>query len=773
MATNRAHRSSVSLSFALLSCGVFAGCPEKPPVVPDDIFGPLGTVLPSATAEQRATFERGQAIARRRFTPATGLGPTYNVVSCVSCHERPVLGGGGARYRNFLLVGQRLMDGSFTSTGVNGVQDHYSLATGRNADDSTTNVRATRTPIPFFGAGLIAEIPDEEILRRADPNDRDGDGVSGRPNYDRGFVGRFGRKSQTVSIEGFIRGPLFNHAGITSDPLPQRLKARLPVPSGICGLLDGGTSVECQASAPDEPTRDMDGVADPELAQQDLFDLVSFVMLTAAPKPDAPTTETQRGRALFEQARCDACHTPTLRSPRGLIPLFSDLLVHDMGAALADGIPMKDASGSEFRTQPLWGVAAGGPFLHDGRADTLHDAIEMHGGEAQASRDRYMALSTEDRGRVIAFLRSLGGADQHSDGLLPPNAPIPAVGEYGGPARALDAEGMARFERGRRLFDRDMFYAGGLGPRFNGDACRSCHFDPVIGGAGPSDVDVTRQGIIDMSTMTFTAPMGGTMAHRHGAVDARPPIDARSNYFELRQTPSVLGLGLLEAVDDATITAREDPMDANGDGIRGRAFRLMDGRIGRLGWKCNVPTVVDFVRDALSNELGITVPMQAGESFGNASDSDSVADPEISSESVADLAFYIANLAPPPRTRTMPELEDQGEAVFTRVGCAACHTPQLTTREGSTIRPFTDLLLHNVALPGRAGIAEGAAGIHDFRTAPLWGLATSAPYMHDGSAATVEASIAAHGGEAQASVTAVSALNAADRDALYAFLRSL
>jgi len=646
---------------ALLVCMALAGCPEKPPVVPEDIFGPLGTVLPAATAEQRATFERGRRVALRRFTPATGLGPTYNVVSCASCHERPVLGGGAARYRNFLLVGQRLPDGSFTSTGVNGVQDHFSLVTGRNPDDTATNVRATRTPIPFFGAGLIAEIPDEEILRRADPNDRDGDGISGRANYDRGFVGRFGRKAQTVSIEGFIRGPLFNHLGITSDPLPQRLKARLPVPSGLCGVHDNhGTSVECQASAPEEPTRDNDAVSDPELSEQDLFDLVSFVMLTAAPRPEPLTEETQRGRALFEQARCDACHTPTLRSPRGLIPLYSDLLLHDMGAALADGIPMKDASGSEFRTQPLWGVAAGGPYLHDGRADTLHDAIAMHGGEAQASRDRYMALSPEDQQRVIAFLRSLGGADQHSEGLLPPNAPVPAVGEYGGPVRMLDAASAARFERGRRLFDRDMPYASGLGPLFNGDACRSCHFDPVIGGAGPSDVDVIRQGIIDMRTMAFTQPMGGTIAHRHGSLDARPPVDPRSNYFELRQTPSLLGLGLLEAVDEATITAREDPMDANGDGIRGRAFRLADGRIGRFGWKGSIPTVLDFVRDALSNELGITVPMQAGAMFGNTSDSDPIADPEISEDAVADLAFYISNLGPPPRTRTMPRARRPG-----------------------------------------------------------------------------------------------------------------
>ena len=79
--------------------------------------------------------------------------------------------------------------------------------------------------------GLLAEIPDSEILKRVDENDANGDGISGRANYDRGFVGRFGRKAQTVSIEGFIRGPLFNHLGITTNPLPDELKAMLPVPS--------------------------------------------------------------------------------------------------------------------------------------------------------------------------------------------------------------------------------------------------------------------------------------------------------------------------------------------------------------------------------------------------------------------------------------------------------------------------------------------------------------------------------------------------------------
>ena len=222
-----------------------AGCNDETGVRPTateatGIFSDLGAIRPDATAEQHDTFERGRKVAIRRFTKADGLGPTYNVASCGACHERPVIGGAGARYRQFELVAETLPDGSFQNLGKSGVLDHYTLDPAtRVPTPDKTNVMASRVPIPFFGVGLLAEIPDAAILANADPDDADGDGVSGRPNYDRGFVGRFGRKSQTVSIEGFIRGPIFNHAGITSDPLPDALRNQLPVPSGTRQTLRG------------------------------------------------------------------------------------------------------------------------------------------------------------------------------------------------------------------------------------------------------------------------------------------------------------------------------------------------------------------------------------------------------------------------------------------------------------------------------------------------------------------------------------------------------
>ncbi|NVJ12637.1 hypothetical protein HV826_00475 [Myxococcus sp. AM010] len=751
--------------------------PQEPRIAPD-IFGALGDVIPFATPEQRESFERGRQVMLRRFTPEEGLGPSFNVASCVNCHEKPVVGGGAGRYRNFLLVGQTLPDGSFVPTGVNGVQPHFTLEGVRRPTDDATNTLATRNPIPFFGVGLLAEIPDEVILRNADPDDSDGDGISGRPNYDRGFVGRFGRKSQTVSIEGFIRGPVFNHMGLTSNPLSEEAKARLPVPSALDGLpgasrrADGLRTVrQAQAAAPDEPTVDDDGVTDPEMSEQELFDLVSFSMLTAAPRPDAPTPASAAGQQLFTQLRCDACHVPALEGPRGLIPLYSDLLLHDMGPALDDGIVMKLAGGSEFRTQPLWGIAAAGPYLHDGRADDLDEAIRLHGGEGQRSRDAYVALSHAEQARVIHFLESLGGREQRSDGMLPQDAPVPPTGDWGGPAAALNARDQERFRQGQHLFDRDFGLREGVGPHFNGDSCRACHFDPVPGGAGGLDLDVTRQGIFVDGT--FVYPMAGTMAHRHGAVDARPPLDPRSNFFERRQTPSVLGLGLIELIPAARILANEDPDDVDGDGIRGRAHRLADGRLGRFGWKANVPTVHEFVRDALSNELGLTLVDEPGRTFGTARDDDDVADPEVGLPTIETLTFYLASLAPPPRTSARPDLDDAGLALFHDVGCAKCHVPAFPTTDGRDVRLFSDLLLHDVMRDGRRGVEDGEAKVNELRTPPLWGLAQTAPYLHDGAASTVASAITLHGGEAESSRRAYEALSAPERDALLAFLQTL
>ncbi|MBW2508410.1 MAG: hypothetical protein JRE81_07260, partial [Deltaproteobacteria bacterium] len=610
-------KRAVFAAFAAFALGTIGlGCaPEANTGVAAGIFGELGSPLPSATPEQLEAFERGREVALHRFTRDEGLGPELNVTFCVGCHEKPVFGGSASHYRNFLLVGDELAPNVVVQRGKNGVQPQFSHDTGRAPSDPLANLSATRNPIAFFGAGLLAEIPDGEILSHADPDDEDGDGISGRVNDNGIAIGRFGRKAQTARLELFVRGPLFNHMGITSDPLPAERRAALPA-----FVEDADPIRSKQAVIPDEPTVDLDAAPDPELSEQELFDLLSFVLLLSAPAPDEPTAETERGRATFIRIGCDGCHLPSLRGPRGEIPAYSDLLLHDMGDELADGFPMEAATGREFRTQPLWGVAATAPYLHDGRAPTIDDAIRWHGGEARSSRDGYVSLSTSERRELIAFLESLGGRAQKTAGLLPPGAGVRLPGSHGAPLPGLDADQRALFERGRALFDRDFSLSEGVGPRFNGDACRSCHFDPVIGGAGPAGVDAMRQSV---------APGTDSSLPRHAISPIRPEPDPGVTFFERRQTPTTLGLGLLERIPRETIEALADPEDEDGDGIAGRVHELPDGRLGRFGWKANVPSVREFVRDALSGELGITVPDEAGFTFGRTEDDDDIADPEI------------------------------------------------------------------------------------------------------------------------------------------------
>jgi len=659
----------------------------------------------------------------------------------------------------------------------------------------TTTIFAQRNAIPLFGTGLIAELTDEEILLRADPDDLNGDGISGRPNFEAGFVGRFGRKCQTASIEGFIRGPLFNHLGVTTDALSDEQRANLPVPSTrrdtsirqkapdvIRELKDGH---RMQVAVSDSSTADDDDVADPEMTREELFDLVSFSMLLAAPQLEPISGQGEIGRQLFHQANCSGCHTPRVNGPRGPLPIYSDLLLHDMGPDLADGIVQGVAISSEFRTQPLWGVSCVGPFLHDGRAATIEEAILAHGGEAQAARDAFAAFDDAQRAAVVEFLLTLGGRDQLSPGLLEPNQPVPGAGEFGGPFRPLSEAEMQQFVRGRAVFDTDFGQSAGAGalkgadsgPRFNGDSCRACHFDPVIGGSGPRDVNVMRHGIVD-EMGNFTAPLEtpNTILHKEIRIGHRiPTSEIAANVFEMRQTPHLFGFGLIDSISEATIKSQEDPTDANMDGISGRAHVLSDGHVGRFGWKAQVPSVAEFVGDAMAAELGVTLPAEAGLSFAITSDSDGIPDPELSMTQTEDLTFFLGMMAGPPRQAPAPGQEAAvalGSSLFTTVGCAKCHTPALAGDLGN-VPLFSDLLLHEILPAGQPGIVDGDAGQREFRTAPLWGLGATAPYFHDGSADTIDQAVRKHDGEAAAIRAAYEALSAQDRAALLAFLSTL
>ena len=355
---------------------------------------------------------------------------------------------------------------------------------------------------------------------------------------------------------------------------------------------------------------------------------------------------------------------------------------------------------------------------------------------------------------------------------------VPGVGEEGGPSEELSPAELRQWLRGRALFDRDFHIADGLGtPELNADSCRACHQDPVMGGAGGLELNVSRFGHDNGGAGPFVDLTGG-----QGLSKLRPPgVEGRENYdpdladvFEQRQTPSVLGAGLIDGIPEAVILANADPDDLDGDGIRGipRLLQLKgDLEVGRFGWKAQVPTLADFARDAMGGECGITTP-DDGRGFALVSDADGVSDPELSDAELADLAFFMRKLAAPQRGGSTSPQVVRGEQVFHLLRCDKCHIPELAGLNGD-VPLYSDLLLHNVMPADYRGMAEPGAPAGYFRTAPLWGVGKTAPYMHDGRAETLRDAIEAHQGEASASAAGFAASPDAEREALLAFLADL
>ena len=380
-----------------------------------DSYAPcnLGDAIPGLSQPELESFLRGRELMSKKFTPEEGLGPLFNTSSCEACHSTPVVGGSAPIYRNFFLVGvgdppaQIPVPGvpsmAMPSYNLDGVERPRIPTSAQVGGMQVT--AAHRNAPPFLGVGLFEFVSNATILGNADPNDLDGDGISGRYNSDQaGNVGRFGYKLQANFIEAFIRGAAFNQMGITTNPV-----------QGSAGIV----SYKYQVGAGfNTPTIDNDAAPDPEISVSDFGDIIVFNRFVA-PAPTSPLTATeQQGEVLFETLNCTSCHHPTLPSSVGDLHAYTDLLLHDMGPALADGISMGmpqftsllpdfTSTATEFRTQPLWGVRFHGPFLHDGRADTLHDAIILHGGEGSASRDAYLNLTPAEQALVIEFLEAL------------------------------------------------------------------------------------------------------------------------------------------------------------------------------------------------------------------------------------------------------------------------------------------------------------------------------------------------------------------------------
>ncbi len=414
-------------------------------------------------------FKLGNGLFRKTWVAAPsstrasdGLGPLYNARGCQDCHLKDGRGRvpdeGGSAVSMFLRLsipgGEPPGDieewlatqpdptygGQLQDFAANGLppegrmaityQDQpvtlgdgsvvtlrkptYALADPGYGPPRADLMLSPRVAPQMIGLGLLEAIPAADILANADPDDANGDGISGRasivPSAEFGvpMLGRFGLKGGAPTIREQSAGAFSGDMGLSTPVKPD--------PHGECSMAQA----DCRAAPVGQEPDTRDGL---EVDAKSL-DLVTFYSrnLAVPERRRIDDPAVLRGKALFYQAGCPACHVPKFVTNRlkdqpeqsfQLIWPYSDLLLHDLGPGLADNRPEGRASGSEWRTAPLWGIGLTGTvsgrteFLHDGRARNLTEAILWHGGEAQAARDSFAGMTKADRDAILEFLGSL------------------------------------------------------------------------------------------------------------------------------------------------------------------------------------------------------------------------------------------------------------------------------------------------------------------------------------------------------------------------------
>lgn len=381
------------------------GCQEAPPPWPDaawttyEVGGPLHDLKP----EELRRWEEGYTQFIRIWTVEEGLGPAFNENSCNACHSDPTVGGtmtevdfhatayfhGTCDY--LLEEGGGNLRRQMTDLG----EAYYGRQ--REPKPPETGELGRHLPAILFGRGLMASIPEETIFALEDPDDSDGDGVSGRAGrYPDGTLARFFRKAELATLHEIADKGLRRQMGITTpnNPTEHPILGE-PVPAEV------------------DPT------PDPEVGPEISRAMTDYMLLLAPPPTIVPRTEegrmeVQRGKRVFEEIGCADCHTPVLYTgpneiealDRKPVWLWSDLLLHDMGPELADNCG-RDASPTEIRTEPLMGMRLKEQLLHNGVTSDIRRSIELHGGEGAISRNRFFALPGADQAAIQRFLRTL------------------------------------------------------------------------------------------------------------------------------------------------------------------------------------------------------------------------------------------------------------------------------------------------------------------------------------------------------------------------------
>jgi CxxC motif-containing protein (DUF1111 family) len=369
----------------------------------------FGQPLPGLLPAEFERFRIGLDDFLEVETAEEGLGPSFNAASCAVCHNVPAIG--GTSLVSEVRAAFRDVDGSvrpLRNSGGEPLDTLFHLFSNPTHGcqpmlPPEANVIARRVPIPTFGAGLVEAIADETILGLADPEDRNGDGISGRAAViiDLGTgdrrVGRFGWKAQHATLRTFSADAYRNEMGITNEIFPTELAPG----------IDPERLRRC------DPTPDPEDVPDRRTRLAAIDNFEAFMKFLAPPPRGPITAQAAAGEAVFASTGCVRCHVPTLvtgpsREPlfdRRPVPLFSDLLLHDVGTG--DGIPQASALPHEIRTPSLWGLRVRRPLLHDGSAITIEDAVRRHAGEAEGARRAFEALPPAGRSSLLAFLGSL------------------------------------------------------------------------------------------------------------------------------------------------------------------------------------------------------------------------------------------------------------------------------------------------------------------------------------------------------------------------------
>ena len=369
-------------------------------------------------------YAGGTFVDNPPYTEQVGkLGPHYIHQSCDACHvqnTRALPPPAGTALDQYVVKIGNAQGGAHPTAGrVLQVGDDLGASEGTVTLASWTEAGGLRTPTYSFtgttpdqhsariapqlvGMGLLEAIVESDVAALADPNDADGDGISGRmrvvvdPETGNARLGRFGYKAGQATVRHQVAAALNTDMGVMTDVFPDP----------DCG-----------------PSQTDCGPSGTELDAQHLDDLTVYVsLLGIRPQRDHADPTVAAGRTHFEDIGCAACHTPSFQTSAHAplaelrdqaIQPYTDLLLHDMGPELADSLAEGDADGAEWRTAPLWSVGltpevnGAEAYLHDGRARTLDEAIRWHGGEGEASRDAYLALTPAERDAVVAFVRSL------------------------------------------------------------------------------------------------------------------------------------------------------------------------------------------------------------------------------------------------------------------------------------------------------------------------------------------------------------------------------